>query len=150
LNQEKGQRPVEGVSWDGWELVGSRWIKRNPISDEELESAAAFYSNTNRRHPNTAKKMKRHSSAEMSSFVTADIFTPATGIRARGRSRSINMQFWDEPTSLRQLSSDGGSVGDPSIDAQQSSEPLLESNDESAAEPAPSPLSENKIQYDLL
>ncbi|CAE7462763.1 unnamed protein product [Symbiodinium microadriaticum] len=42
------EKTVAG-DWDGWEQVGSRWLKKNPMSPEEIEVAASFYGST-RRH----------------------------------------------------------------------------------------------------
>jgi hypothetical protein len=169
FNEGKGRRPEE-IPWDGWELIGSRWIKKNPISEEELEAAAAFYSTNTRRHNTTTtakKKMKRHSSAEMSSFVTDAELLPTPAPRGRGRSRS---EFWEEPMLLRQLSSDAGSADDPltpggeqqevgeeqgrqGADLNQPSEESskeLEPSDDIHGSSPPSPELENKIEYDLL
>ena len=45
-----------GGDWDGWEQVGSRWLRKNPMTPEEIAAAASFYGST-RRHAKEGRRL---------------------------------------------------------------------------------------------
>jgi len=44
--------------WNGWELVGNRWIKKNPMTEEEIAAAAAFYEENRKRGPHATRSRR--------------------------------------------------------------------------------------------
>lgn len=98
--QGEGENGNEDNGNNGWELIGARWVKKNIVSEDELKSIANLYG-SNRRHQTGKKKIKRHSSAELSSYL------PIEETRHRARSKSIaTADFWAEPRLTNSYSDD--------------------------------------------